>query len=101
MSDCTLTACPHAASLQLSATQKRAILALSADWSAGPDLPDHVLSELNALQAAGLVMRRFGDQALPALTVDEDAIRLKVRACWHFCLTPLGITVRTLVERSL
>jgi hypothetical protein len=74
--------------------ERRAVLMLSGDWQAGPDLDDGVLAYLGTLQSTGLAERAFGDMGAPSTTADEDGIRVRLSACWWFRLTAAGLQVR-------
>lgn len=63
-------------------------------WVAGPTLGDGALSAIKALRDAELLERRFADEGPPVHSVGEYALTVKLSACWHFRLTPLGIQVR-------
>lgn len=75
----------------LSPHQKCALAHLDRGWVPGPELPDHVLDELDGLRAAGLVERRFTDQGDVSVARDTKGTAFRLRACWHFKATPAGI----------
>ncbi len=60
---------------------------LTNEWRAGPDLPDDLLDALPALQAAGLVERRFRDSGPAHMRGTSDGITISLSACWHFRLS--------------
>lgn len=69
----------------------RAILALSSEWQAGPDLPESVTRHLYDLQQAGLVERDFRDMRAPEYTGSADELTVRLSGCWHFRLTDAGL----------
>ncbi len=80
---------------QLGADQKRALMMLNGEWSAGPRLPAEVLDHLSALRHGGLVDRQFADDTPVTITAGTDTVlTARVSACWFFRLTPLGMKLR-------
>lgn len=63
---------------------------LGNDWTAGPDLPDHVADRLDDLRAAKLVDRQFGDMGPVKMAFDDDGGSFSVGACWYFSVTEKG-----------
>lgn len=84
----------------LSKAQREAVPMLSADWRAGPSLPDSLLPELKALRELGLVEREFGDVGKPELSMSDAGFRARMSACWWFRLTPLGLQLRAYLEHN-
>lgn len=92
----------HEIAGNLTKAQRQAIIILAApDWSAGPDLPEHVLDRLRAMEARGLVERHFGDMSGTSVFIEEnEAITFRLSACWWFRLTPLGEAVRAILQET-
>jgi hypothetical protein len=78
---------------QMNKRIRTAVGRLSAEWHAGPDLPAAVLDVLRYLRSIGVVERQFGDQCQPEYLAAPYGLSVKLRACWYFRLTPLGLRV--------
>jgi len=83
----------------LTPAMEKALLALSYDWKAGPTLRDSDAEQMTGLRELGLVAREFGDMG-KNITASETGFRVRLSACWYFCLTDLGLAVRKVLERS-
>lgn len=78
---------------ELSEARMGALALISDQWSAGPNLPSMVLDHLFALREACLVERKFMDEGPPITSLGEHEMHVRLSACWHFRLTPLGCAV--------
>lgn len=84
----------------LTAEQRWALNLLSDTWQAGPRLHRVVLDNLRALGGAGLVDRDFLDDTPARFTTDVESTSVRLSACWHFRLTPLGLEVRAILNQE-
>lgn len=91
---------PEEIARKLTAGQKRVVCFLGSEWMAGPQLPRHIINCLSELCAADLVEREFMDEGPAAVTVGDGEFSVKLSACWHFHLTPLGLRVRAILEKE-
>ena len=84
----------------LTKSEKNAMLLLSGEWKAGPELPKAVTGQKGLLDYGQLVDRRFGDMGEPSLHAGDGGLTVKLRACWHFRLNDLGLVVREVLQRG-
>jgi hypothetical protein len=84
----------------LSEAQREALPSFCGQWIAGPSLPDGILAEIGALREAGLLDREFMDEGPPVHFVGDCSLTIKLSACWHFSLSPLGQQVRAYLETN-
>lgn len=84
----------------LTEAEKRAVIGMSDEWQAGPSMQNHIVDEVTALRECGLVERRFGDMEPSSHWSSGDGLHFRTRACWHFRLTPLGLTLRAYLEET-
>lgn len=73
-------------------------------WKAGPSFPDRCIPQLNRAIELGLAEREFLDDTPVSVQATDDAVHVKVSACWHYRLTSRGEAVRkilTLQKRGM
>ena len=85
----------------LTKAQREALVLLDGMWGAGPQLPDQLLDGVLAhFRSMGLVEREFGDEGPPRYSVGDYELTVRLSACWHFRLTPLGLSVRRYLQEE-
>lgn len=82
----------------LSERRQHAVLLLNNEWQAGPLLDETILDNLTWFREVGLVERKFIDMGPARCTDTDGGIRIELGACWHFRLTPLGLSVRAILQ---
>lgn len=83
----------------LTKAQREAVMTLEG-WSPGPQLSQPVLAQLFGLRHAGFVERQFGDLTDTSAANRDGSVTFNMRACWFFCLTPLGLSLRRYLKEQ-
>lgn len=78
----------------LSPRQVEALLAMREEWRAGPHLKPKDADQMAGLRSLDLIEREFADMAPPKVSANGRRLRASLSACWHFRLTPLGLSLR-------
>lgn len=84
----------HQIAEKLTEAQRRAVVAFDGQWVAGPTLAYEQLDAISALRSLELLDREFADEGPARQSVGDDVLHIRLSACWHFRLTPLGLAVR-------
>jgi len=78
---------------RLTEAQRRAVVAFDGQWVAGPALPDDQLDAIGALREHDLLEREFVDEGPARQSIGNDALHIRLSACWHFRLTETGLSL--------
>jgi hypothetical protein len=89
---------PAKVDASLTKAQREAVVMFDGQWVAGPTLPDAQLNHIHVLRECELLERNFADEGPARQTVGIDYAQVRLSACWHFRLTPLGLAVREILK---